>query len=731
MFAHPLMLAWAAAAAVPLVLRLAGRAAEPTVDFSAMLFLPGGSAAAASAGGRWRDWALLLLRSAALGLLAVALARPVLPAAWAGVPTAGLAGDDRATVAVVLDDAAGTGYRRGGSTRFDDVSRLGLGVLAGLGRGDRACVVPDPPPAGWQDARPSADLSAAAAAVGTLRPTRRPADLADALARAAGLLADAAGPRVVVVVCDREASAWRGVTDPFARAWRAARDGRPPPRVVVVPVGGDEADNVAVESVRAVDGPLVRDVPGVVRVVVRNWGPDPRADLPLAVWTGPRPLADTTVSLPAHGVATVDVRVQLMQDGERLLSAAVQTGTADTPAGPGRGLAFDDRRDSVVDVVPPARVLLVTDDRAAAFPLRAALAPASAAGRRGGDPAAVTVVTGAAWTAADPSRYDVVVLADAADVSPDRAEQLRRFVDDGGGLLVAPGGHVSAADYNQSLGFEGVSLLPAPLADPPPAAPVGLRPPDPSHPAFAFAARPHATAGVRLDRLFGLGEDGGGTTLATTADGRPWAVATDAADAGRVLLLAGPLDDTWGNLPRTPAFVPLVQSAVRWLAGGGAGGHDLAMGRPIVLGVDGAVDPATATVTVPPGDRREAVRVTRRGGRSELRYDRTQAAGTYRLRYRLGGRERTAYFVVPAPAEASDLTPVAAAAWPTLARRVGFVTADPTPAAVLAAVAKGRGGPEAWVWGLGGVGLLLVAESLLGRRWSGAYTPGESPRVPA
>ncbi len=489
-FAHPLMLAWAAAAAVPLVLRLAGRAAEPTVDFSAMLFLPGGAAAVASAGGRWRDWALLVLRSAALGLLAVALARPVLPPAWAGVPTAGLAGGDRATVAVVLDDAAGTGYQRDGATRFDDVSRVGLGVLAGLGRGDRACVVPDPPPAGWQDARPSADLSAAAAAVATLAPTRRPADRADALARAAAALADAPGPRQVVVVCDREAVAWRNVTDAFGRGWRAGHDARPPPRVVVVPVGGDESDNVAVESVRAVDGPLVRDVPGRLRVTVRNWGPDPRADLPLAVWTGPRQLADATVSLPARGSATVDVRVQLAQEGERLVSAAVHTGAADvTGHDPARGLSFDDRRDAVVDVVPPARVLVVTDDRAAASALRAALAPAAAAGRRGGDPAIVTVVT--ARAPVDLGRYDVVCLADVADVPPDRAEELRRFVDDGHGLLVAPGGHVTAADYNEALGFSGVGLLPAPLADPrPDDAGTGLRPPDAAPPGVRLRRRP-------------------------------------------------------------------------------------------------------------------------------------------------------------------------------------------------------------------------------------------------
>ncbi len=85
-----------------------------------------------------------------------------------------------------------------------------------------------------------------------------------------------------------------------------------------------------------------------------------------------------------------------------MVSAAVRR---DGPAGrPADGLAFDDRRDGVVDVVPPARVLLVTDDPAGTGPLRAALAPRAAAaaeaGGVAGDPAVVTVAGRSAWVAA-------------------------------------------------------------------------------------------------------------------------------------------------------------------------------------------------------------------------------------------------------------------------------------------------------------------------------------------
>ncbi len=715
MFAHPLMLAWTAAAAVPLVLRLAGRAADRTVDFSGLLFLTGGPATAAT-GGRARDWVLLATRSAALGLLAVAAARPTLPAAWAGVPTAGLSAADRVAVAVVIDDAAGTAYAHGGPTRFEQVRAAGLDLIGRLGRGDRAVIVPDPVPANWPaGGRASADLAGAAVAVQRLRPLRRPADVAAALTRAADALADETGPRAVVVVCDREAVAWQDVTDGFGRAWR----GRSPPRVVVVPVGGEASDNVSVASVAAVAPPLVRDVAGAVRVTVRNWGPDPVAAVPLWVWSGTAPLGEATVALPANGSAVVDVPVTLARAGPRVVSAAIRR---DGAGGGWRdGLAFDDRRDGVVDVVPPARVLLVTDDPAAAGPLRAAMAPRAAVADGVGDPAVVTVVGTDPWVAPSTARTDVVVLADVADVGGPRAADLRRFVADGGGLLVAPGRRVSAAEYDSLLGG-AAGLLPADLSGPRPTRGGGVvRLAGVDHPVLGFAdgVGSDPAAGVRLDRAFGLGPRPAGRVLATV-DGRPAVVAAEGPGRGRVLLTTFPLADGWGRLTRSGLFVPLVQSAVRWLAGGGVdpADHEGVLGRPIVVRVDGAVDERSATVQQLPGVRRDPVRVERRGVGSELRTDRPAALGTYRLRYRVGGRERSTLVVVSPPADASDLTPLSAADWQAVARRVGFERADAGTAA--AAVTAGRGGPDGWAVGVAGVLALLIGETLLGRRWSGA-----------
>ena len=70
MFENTIMLAGLGGAAAPLVIHLLGRARYRTVDWGAMMFI-------VSAAPKWRDgaklreWALLSVRMAAVGLLAV------------------------------------------------------------------------------------------------------------------------------------------------------------------------------------------------------------------------------------------------------------------------------------------------------------------------------------------------------------------------------------------------------------------------------------------------------------------------------------------------------------------------------------------------------------------------------------------------------------------------------------------------------------------------------------
>src|SRR5438067_13758904 len=113
MFENNVMLAGLGGAAVPAVIHLLGRARYRTIDWGAMMFLE-------SDAPRWRDgaklreWALLGVRMAAVGMLAVALARPV-----AGIVASagGSSEPPRVPAVVIVDCSASMTYEDVGGSR--------------------------------------------------------------------------------------------------------------------------------------------------------------------------------------------------------------------------------------------------------------------------------------------------------------------------------------------------------------------------------------------------------------------------------------------------------------------------------------------------------------------------------------------------------------------------------------------------------------------------------------
>src|SRR5262249_51904253 len=135
-------------AVVPIVIHLLGRARYRTIDWGAMMFISSGEP-------RWRDgaklreWALLLVRVAAVAMLAIALARPLAGGAQGGsagssTSVSGLAvasPDSRVAAAIVVDCSASMAYEDVGGSRMERAASAALQVLSTLRRGDRAALI--------------------------------------------------------------------------------------------------------------------------------------------------------------------------------------------------------------------------------------------------------------------------------------------------------------------------------------------------------------------------------------------------------------------------------------------------------------------------------------------------------------------------------------------------------------------------------------------------------------
>src|SRR5688572_7514350 len=118
MFENLIMLAGVGGAAVPLVIHLLSRARYRTVPWGAMMFIETGSSHGPTPyAGKLRERVLLAMRMAMVGLLAVALARPV--AGQLAARSSGPAVQPASIAAVlVVDCSASMAHDDAGGTRM-------------------------------------------------------------------------------------------------------------------------------------------------------------------------------------------------------------------------------------------------------------------------------------------------------------------------------------------------------------------------------------------------------------------------------------------------------------------------------------------------------------------------------------------------------------------------------------------------------------------------------------
>ena len=727
------MLAGLGGAVVPLVIHLLGRTRYRTLEWGAMMFLDPTTPPWRD-GARLREYALLAVRMAAVGLLALALARPVTRIA---APAAAMTAPDiRAAVALVVDCSASMGYESMGRSRMEAARSAALQVISTLRRGDRAGLYLAGAAGQATPMQLTGDLQAVAARVADLKPAADVARLdqaidaaADALARQERVL------RQLYVITDQQAINWEGIDASYAAKWQSSRQALD--RYVVIPVGGREVDNVAVEGIEILSPPVVRGMSARIAVTVRNYSPRSRTGLPLTLRVAGGQSVATTVNVSAESATTLTLPITFTRAASAVLTAEVR-GAGGGAAGP----ALDDRRDHVVEVLDAIRVLRVRgqpfpspagDQAGATMPdaLSAALAPFASAGRDGPDLADVHTVAVADWDIADvASQFDVVVIDDVPAISEAQAEALEQFVYGGGGLLLAPGASSRIEEYNRLLYRDEDGLMPAllqpPVAPPQPLAIEGSTV-ELASPVMGFLPRDAATqpAGplsvALVERFFPVtGRTPATHVLAALGSGDAF-VLEQPFGRGRVVMVTCSLGSQWSTLPLSSLYLPLVQSTVQYLAGGRTPTLNFTAGDEVVATI-APVEGGSRGVVLRPDGSRDACEVsTPSEGRSELRYARTNLPGIYTMRVRTrsaGSAERSVTFSVAADPAESNLAPMAEGEWQALAAQLSFSRLEAREGALGPELDSGRESGEYWMILIACVLGLFVLEMGLTRYWA-------------
>jgi len=624
-FLNPWLLVGLAGVAVPILIHLLNRFRQRRIDWAAMELLRR-ALVIRSRRIRLEDLLLLALRCLAVALIALAMSRPTLTAAgakWFGAR-------EQVGTVVALDGSFSMAYRPGVGSRFDHALEIVRDTKAVFNPGDpMSLIVMGNRPrvllrsTGYDDRRLEKDLK-------EITPLAEPLNLETSLDMIATLVQETRAPvREVYLVTDAQAVTWQNLSE---KARRALRQIASDARIFILATAPDSGENLAVTGLDLATGTLRRGTTARFVAEVRNFGRLPQERIVVSLLAGDKPVDQHVIDRLGPGdSASVPLFVRFDEPGFVRLSARIGQDA----------LEIDNVRYAVARVRDQVRVLVV-DGSPTERPFRnetdylvTALAPKAPASGK-----ASLVVEAIPWMEL-PSRrvgdYQVVVLANVADIRQTQVEDLHTFVRDGGGLLITLGDKINPVLVSARMRRGDVSLLPGDLQEPSGAAADAA---DSRSVAIAEAGHPLARAlGVLPSGLLAEAKVQRYFKLTPSADARPILkiAGTDApllaekkVGRGKVLLFTSTINRAWTNLPVHPAYPILLHEMVTYLT---TQSHErpLVVGEPMIVPLAAGSLDTSVTFREPRGATL-AVQVTERDGRRVVEYDLADRPGFYEMK---------------------------------------------------------------------------------------------------
>jgi hypothetical protein len=565
-FLAPLFFAGLAALAVPVLIHLIQRERKNVVQFPSLMFvrrIPYSSIRRR----RIHNWMLLMLRLAALALIVLAFARPF----FRGTTLAAAAGGAR-DVVILLDRS----YSMGHGDQWDRAKQAAREAVAGLADGDRAALVSFATTA-EVSVQPTNERGRLQSEIDATRLSAGGTRYGPALKLAGSLLASSTYPRREVVL----------ISD-FQRAGWSPGDGlRLPAGTTVTPVSvpAQQTQNVAVTPVN-----LQREqAAGQDRVTVT-------ANLLNRSDAAVNNLA-VSLEVDGHVAETVHLSLEPHAAGTAVFKPVILTSpnTRGVVRIANDALAADNAFHFVLSPPRPVPLVIVNSTRTrgdAALYVQRALSigesPRFDVTTRAGDDLDDTAL----------SQARVVVVNDAT-ISEATAQRLRRYVENGGGLLVVFGPQSTwpspAAEFLPATVSGTVERTRGPAA--------ALSNLEYGHAVFEPFRAPRS-GDFSAARFYGyrsVTPAADAQVLARFDDGAPALLARNVG-RGRVLAWASTLDLGWGDLALKPVYLPFVHQMVRYVADYRQRASWATVGQVLDLSQEG--DPSRARVALTPGGTR-------------------------------------------------------------------------------------------------------------------------------
>jgi uncharacterized membrane protein len=633
-FANPLLLWGLGAASIPILIHLLNRRRFREEKWAAMRFL----LAAIKKNQRRikiEQWLLLLVRTAILAFLALAMARPVLEGAGVSI----LPGQ-RTHWVLVLDGSLSMSYKPGEETRFAHAKRIAERLIQDSRTGDAASLLLMGDPPRVIIGAPAIARDAVRQEISGLEPTDGTVDLAATFQKIDELLAASDIPRKeVVFLTDLQAASWRrpntGGDDVLKKSFERleARHARSQ----VIDLGTTGEPNRAVTDISISPALPTVGAAITIRATIKNHGTRTEESLPVRLALGDRVADETTIRIGPGEEQSVAFAARFTSPGESYVVVGL----------PDDRLRNDDVRRLAVPVRESLAVLLVDGDpkneafRSETDFLAEALDPETASP---GDPRPIRVtrIGEAQLARRDLTEFDVVICCNVARYSDPEVAALEAHLKQGGGLVLFGGDQVQADSFNRLLFNAGKGIAPAELGAPEGDltgrdAPVRFNPLGFRHPIVAaFAGQ---AAGVqaslvdvktlRYHRLVLPKDTTAQVALAFTNDAP--AIVVGSHHRGRVVQLATSASADWTTWPLHRSFVPVMEQIVAEAASGRLNESNVRVGQPLSRAFPAAAVGAQVTMHLPER-KTETTALVADGDTSALRFAETGIAGAYGAR---------------------------------------------------------------------------------------------------
>lgn len=439
----PLMLLGGLLVTLPVIAHLLNRKAKRRLVFPNIDLLKS-SAASQSSLFRLRRWILLVLRALAVLLIVAAFARPL----WSNDPAIAASGDQGSAVVLLVDRSLSVDSTSGAVSGLNAMRASSDQVLAELTSGVEVANIV------YADAIPRAALPSMTSNLNVLRQeleqlelTEQRADFASAIAKAGEMLTQQSGGKngQLVVLSDLQKTNWADVD--FKSANASLPQGT---KVTVLPAPAAAGENLMIGKPSYEPAIPMVGQPTTLRAQIKSYRDEP-ADVAVTLRVNGRKLQTQTVRLTPQQPRDIVFRQSFERIGDHRVEMSIKDDN----------LPLDNIANLAVRVLNRVPVVIIGDSDpnqsgTDTYFLSRAVAP------RGGtlDSYEVRYVSTQEPIGGQFDQAAVVIIADSKPLNASLLKALRKYLNNGGGVILYCDDGPAQQKLASIIGNEGHAKLP-------------------------------------------------------------------------------------------------------------------------------------------------------------------------------------------------------------------------------------------------------------------------------